>query len=119
MQSTKRNEIRSKIYQLVNVTESKQFRKLFPEFDSYSLQLKADIKAILGCLEAEPEAVAAAIASSTITLEKVVSLSDYKFNKKLADCQNAEDYVELMSDFNQEIINECREYAQYFRSKKL
>ena len=117
MQSTNRNEIRSKIYQLVNVTKSKQFRKLFPEFYSYSLQLKADLKAILDCLEAEPEAVAAI--ASTITVKKVVSLPEYKFNKRLADCRNAEDYVELMSDLNEEIVNECREYAQYFRSKKL
>ena len=118
MQSINRNAIRSKIYQLVKVTESKQFRKFFPEFDSYSLQLKADLKAILDCLEAEPVAVTAAIAS-TIAAEKVVSLSDYKFNKKLGACQGAEDYIELMSDFNQEIVNECQEYAQYFRSKKL
>lgn len=118
MQLINRNEIRSKIYQLVKVTKSKQFRKFFPEFDSYSLQLKADLKAILDCLEVEPEAVAAVIAS-TITVEKVISLSNHRFNKKLTACQNAEDYVELMSDLNQEIVNECMEYAQYFRSKKL
>lgn len=119
MQPTNRTEIRSKIYQLVNVTESKQFRKFFPEFDSYSLQMKVDLKAILDCLAAEPEAVAAVITSSSITVEKVVSLSDYKFNKKLGVCQGAEDHIELMSDLNQEIVNECREYAQFFRSKKL
>lgn len=119
MQLIKRNEIRQRIYQLINVTECKKFRELFPEFANYSLQLKVDLKTILGCLETEPEAVAAVIALRAKTVRKVVSLPDYKFNKKLAACQNTESYVELMSDLNQEIVNECREYAQYFRSKKL
>ena len=114
-----RNEIRTKIYRLVRVTEFKQFRKSFSEFASYSLQLKTDLKAILGCLEAEPKVVAAMIASRGLTVQKVVSLPEYKFNKKLVACQYAEDYVELAADLTQEIVNECREYAQYFRSKKL
>lgn len=112
-------EIRQRIYQLAKVTESKKFRKLFPEFASYSLKLKADIKAILDCLEAEPKAVAAVITLRTRTTNKVISLSDYTFNKKLVTCQSAEDYIKLMSDLNQEIVSDCREYAQYFRSKTL
>lgn len=56
---------------------------------------------------------------TTRKANKVVSLPDYKFNKKLAACQSNEDYVELISDLNQELINDCRDYAQYFRSKKL
>lgn len=119
MQLIKRNEIRQRIYQLINVTKAKKFRDLFPEFANYSLQLKVDLKAILGCLESEPEAVAEVIALPQKTDRKVVSLPDYKFNKKLTACQNAESYVELMSDLNQEIVNECRDYAQYLRSKKL
>ena len=119
MQLIKQSEIRQKIYRLAKVTEAKKFRQLFPEFANYSLQLKVDLIAILGCLEAEPESVAAAISSSIITGEKVISLSNYKFNKKLTACQSAEDYVELMSALNQEIVDQCKEYAQHFRSKKL
>lgn len=114
-----RKEIRQKIYQLANVTESKKFRQLFLEFASYSLKLEADLKAILDCLEAEPKAVAAVITLSTRTTSKVISLSDYTFNKKLVACQSAGDYVELMSDLNQEIVSNCKEYAQYFRSRTL
>jgi hypothetical protein len=61
MQATKATEIRKAIYQVANVTDSKKFRKLFPEFDSYSLQLKVDLAEILGCFESEPEAVAAVL----------------------------------------------------------
>lgn len=114
-----RNEIRQKIYQLVNVSEAKRFRDLFPEFASYSLQMKMDLESILGCLEAENEAVTAVITLKYTIANKVISLTNYKFNKKLIACQNAKDCVEMMSDLNQEIFNYCREYAQYFRSKKL
>ena len=118
MELMNRNEIRNKIYQLVNATESRKFRKLFPEFASYSLQLKADLKSILACLEVESEAVAA-VAVSTRTVNKIVSLPDYKFNKRLAACQSDGNYIELMSNLTKEIVISCREYAQYFRSKKL
>ena len=114
-----RNEIRQKIYQLVNVSEAKTFRELFPEFTSYSLQMKMDLKSILGCLEAENEAVTAVITLKYKIADKVISLATYKFNKKLIACQDAKNCVEMMSDLNQEIVNDCWEYAQYFRSKKL
>ena len=113
-----RNEIRKKIYHLAKVTDSKRFRKLFPEFANYSLQTKMDLKAILDCLEVESEAVAAVIVNTHVNC-KVVSLPEYKFNKQLAACQNSEDYIDLMSDLTQEIISDCKKYAQYFRSKML
>lgn len=113
------SEIRKEIYKLGQVNTSKQFRKLFPEFDSYSLQLKCDLRAILGCLKAEPEAVAAVIALGLSLPNKVTSLPDYKFNKQLTACQDSEDYVEMMANLTQEIVNDTKHYAQHFRSKKL
>jgi hypothetical protein len=61
IKSKKATEIRKAIYQVANVSNSKKFRILFPEFDSYSLQLKVDLAEILGCFESEPEAVAAVL----------------------------------------------------------